>query len=177
MSLAASTLLASAAAHAAQPNLAVRWNPKAPENERLQPAFTQEAVEPVLAAIGARWQRAGTAGKPQLLVVFPNGRKATLALSGCGDEGCKALSIQAFWTPAAGVRPDELAKAIARFNRRVAFGKAFVAADGRPALQRYLTADYGFIRGDLAVNLLVFAEQADNFAREVLQPLARHSAG
>jgi hypothetical protein len=48
-----------------------------------------------------------------------------------------------------------------------------MAADGRPALQRYLTADYGFIRGDLAVNLLVFAEQADTFARDVLRPLGR----
>jgi hypothetical protein len=168
-----SLLLASmiAAAPAAQPT--ARWNPKAPENTQLQPAFSQASIEPVLTAIGARWQRAGTAEKPQLLVQFPNGRKATLTLSGCGEEGCKALSIQAYWTPAPGVRPRSLAEAIARFNRRVAFGKAFVAADGRPALQRYLTADYGFIRGDLAVNLLVFAEQADKFAREVLQPLAR----
>ena len=43
-------------------------------------------------------------------------------------------------------------------------------ADGRPALQRYLTADYGFIRGNLAVNLLVFAGQMDLFAAEVLRP-------
>lgn len=38
-------------------------------------------------------------------------------------------------------------------------------------MQRYLTADYGFIRGDLAVNLLVFASQVDKFAKEVLAPL------
>jgi hypothetical protein len=44
-----------------------------------------------------------------------------------------------------------------------------VAADGRPSLQRYLTADYGFIRGNLAVNLIVFSGQIDRFVAEVLQ--------
>ena len=41
------------------------------------------------------------------------------------------------------------------------------------SLLRYLTADYGFIRGNLAVNLLVFASQADIFANQVLRPLER----
>ena len=49
--------------------------------------------------------------------------------------------------------------------------RALTDADGRPSLQRYLTADYGFIRGNLAVNLVVFSNQVDRFAREVLQPL------
>jgi hypothetical protein len=173
VSTAALTIFALAAAAMAAPQAAARWNPKAPENTELQPGFSPEAIEPVLAAIGARYQRAGTPEKPQLLVVFANGRKATLAMSGCGADGCKALSIQSFWTPLATATPQQTARAIERFNRRVAFAKAFVASDGRPALQRYLTADYGFIRGDLAVNLLVFAEQADRFARDVLQPLGR----
>ena len=164
-------LLATATPAATAP--AVKWNPKAPENSQLLPAFSPESIEPVLAAIGARFQRSGTAEKPQLLAFFPNGRRATLALSSCGGEGCKALSIQAYWTPVAGAGPTDTARAIERFNRRYAFAKAFVATDGRPALQRYMTADYGFVRGNLAVNLLVFAEQADTFAREVLQPLAK----
>ena len=164
--------LASASGAAAAPQ--VKWNPKAPENAQLQPAFSPETVEPVLAAIGARYQRAGTAEKPQLLVFFPNGRRATLVMSSCGGEGCKALGIQAYWTPVANAAPGETARAIERYNRRYAFAKAFVAADGRPALHRYLTADYGFVRGNLAVNLLVFAEQSDTFAREVLQPLAKN---
>jgi hypothetical protein len=169
-----SMLLLAAALAVAAPNAPqARWNPKAPENGQLQPAFSQAAVEPVLAAIGARWRRGGTEEKPQLLVVLPNGRKATLAMSGCGAEGCKALSIQAHWRPVAGASAEETARAIESFNRRYAFAKAFVAADGRPALHRYLTADYGFIRGDLAVNLLVFAEQADTFARVALLPLGR----
>ena len=67
-------------------------------------------------------------------------------------------------------RPQQTAEAIAGFNRRLAFAKAFVAADGRPTLQRYLTADYGFVRGNLAVNLLVFSTQAERFAAEVLAP-------
>lgn len=167
--LAAAALLAGSAEAAPQ----LRWNPKAPENGEVLSAFNAETVEPVLAAVGARYQRSGTAANPSILVQFANGRKATLVMSGCQDEGCKALSIQAYWKPVATASPNRMASAIERFNRRYAFAKAFVAADGRPALQRYLTADYGFVRGDLAVNLLVFAAQADNFARDVLQPLGR----
>jgi hypothetical protein len=80
-------------------------------------------------------------------------------------------SAQSFWTRIANSSPEKTAQAIASFNQRYSFGKAFVAADGRPALQRYLTADYGFIRGNLAVNLLVFANQAEQFATQVLKPL------
>jgi hypothetical protein len=166
-------LLLAAALAVAAPQAGLRWNPKAPENAELQPAFSMEAIEPVLAAIGAKYRRAGTVDKPQLLVIFANGRKATLALSGCGPAGCRALSIQSYWKPIAGASNEDASRAVERFNRRVAFAKAYMAADGRPALQRYLTADYGFIRGDLAVNLLVFAEQADTFARDVLRPLGR----
>ncbi len=149
-----------------------RWNPKAPENSQVLPNFSYITVEPVLTAIGARFQRSGVPAKPTLLVAFPNNRRATLVFSSCDPAGaCKALSIQSFWTRIANSPPDRTAQAIGGFNQRYSFGKAFLAADGRPALQRYLTADYGFIRGDLAVNLLVFASQAEQFATQVLRPL------
>ena len=123
--------------------------------------------------IGARHQRAGQAGKPALLVTFPNNRKAVLIFGSCNADAsaCKALSIQSFWTRIANAPPERTAKAIEQFNQRYSFAKAFLAEDGRPALQRYLTADYGYVRGNLAVNLLVFANQAERFAREVLGPL------
>ena len=151
-----------------------RFNPRAPENSELLPAFNYTTVESVLTGIGARWQRAGTApNKPVLLVTFPNNRRAVLTLSACSADGdaCKALSIQSYWTKIANSPPARTAEAIAAFNRRYAFAKGYVVQDGRPALQRYLTADYGFIRGNLAVNLLVFSNQAEKFAREVLRPL------
>jgi hypothetical protein len=96
-----------------------------------------------------------------------------LSLNNCDPEGaaCKALSMQSYWTPIANSPPERTADAIAAFNQRYSFAKAFVGTDGRPALQRYLTADYGFIRGNLAVNFLVFASQADQFATQVLKPL------
>ena len=149
-----------------------RWNPKAPENVQTLPNFSYTTVEPVLTAIGAKFQRSAQAGKPALLVSFPNNRRATLLMSSCDTAGaCKALSIQSFWTRIANSPPERTAQAIASFNQRFSFAKAFVAPDGRPALQRYLTADYGFIRGDLAVNLLVFASQSEQFATQVLRPL------
>lgn len=149
-----------------------KWNPRAAENVRVLPHFSYATVELVLNAIGARHQRAGVDGKPAILATFPNGRKAMLLLSACDDKGaCKALSIQSYWTKIANAPPAQTADAIEKFNQRFSFAKAFVAEDGRPALQRYLTADYGFIRGNLAVNLLVFASQADQFANDVLKPL------
>ena len=150
-----------------------RWNPRAPENGQLLPSFNYAAVETVLNAIGARHQRAGEGSRPRLLVTFPNNRKATLVFGACNADGtaCKSLSIQSYWTRIAKAPPERVAKAVEGFNQRYSFGKAFVAADGRPALQRYLTGDYGFIRGDLAVNLLVFANQAERLATEVLRPL------
>jgi hypothetical protein len=161
------------ASNVAVPAATSRWNPKAPENAQSLPAFSYATLEPVLAAIGARHQRAGAPGKPQLLVSFANNRKAVLTLSGCDAQGsaCKGLSIQSYWTKISNSPAQRTANAIESFNQRYAFAKAFIADDGRPALQRYLTADYGFIRGNLAVNLLVFSRQADQFATQVLQPL------
>jgi hypothetical protein len=160
----------SAAAHGAIP----RWNPRAPENSELLATFNYAGVEGVLQQIGAQYQRAGTApNQPVLLVNFPNNRRAVLVLSACNGDGsaCKALSIQSYWTRITNSPPEHTAAEIAAFNRRLAFAKAFVADDGRPTLQRYLTADFGFVRGNLAVNLLVFSTQAERFAVDVLAPL------
>jgi hypothetical protein len=150
-----------------------RWNPKAPENSQLLPAFNQANVESVLNAVGARHQRTGRGAKPGLAVTFANGRKALISLGACSADGsaCKSLSMQSNWTRIANSPPDRVASAIQRFNQRYSFGKAYLTEDGRPGMQRYLTADYGFVRGNLAVNLVVFSNQVDRFAREVLQPL------
>jgi hypothetical protein len=167
---AGAALALSGAAHAT----VARWNPKAPENSQMLPAFTLSNVEAVLADVGARYQRSGTAAKPTMLVTFANGRKAVLTFGACsGSSGCKSLNIQSNWTRISNSTPAKTAAAIQRFNQHYSFGKAFVMTDGRPGMQRYLTADYGYVRGNLAVNLLVFASQVDKFAREVLTPLER----
>jgi hypothetical protein len=152
----------------------VPWNPRAPENSQLRPSFNYATVEEVLNAIGARYQRSGAnPARPLIVAAFPNGRRAVLSFLSCTPDGaaCKALGIQASWIVPAGAPPVRMAAAIEQFNRRYSFAKAFVAANGRPTLQRYLTGDYGFLRGDLAVNLLVFANQAERFTNEVIRPL------
>lgn len=172
-------LLIAANLAAAQTGSVPKWNPAAAENTQVIPSFSYRTLPPVLNAIGARYVRSGTAAAPAFLVTFPNGRKATLVLGSCDAAGqnCKALTIASFWTPIANSPPEATAKAIEGFNQRFAFAKAFVAPDGRPALQRYLTADYGMIRGNLAVNLLVFADQAERFAIDVLRPLEAAKPG
>ena len=168
--LAGLAVLASGAA-LAQPPAAPGFDPAAPENRQVLPAFNYATVELVLTQIGARFERRGSADRPALQVTFASGPRAGIIFGSCERQGaaCKAISIQAVWTRPAAVPAERLAANIQQFNRRYAFSRAFLTADGRPALQRYLTADYGFIRGNLAVNLLVFANQADRFAAEVLR--------
>lgn len=149
-----------------------KWNPRSPENGQVLPAFSFGTVEPVLNAIGAQYQRTGEPARPRLTVTFPNNRRAILSFGSCNAAGaCKALAIQSVWPRPADVSPERTGQAAAAFNQRYSFAKAFVLGDGRPALQRYLTADYGFIRGNLAVNLLVFANQAERFTVEAVRPL------
>ncbi len=160
------TLLAAATLQTAA---AGPFNATAPENREVLPAFSFATVEPVLTRIGARFERAGSEERPALTVTFANGRRAAILFGSCQGTSCRAISIQAVWNAPAGSGAAQLAAAIAAFNQRYAFSRALIAADGRPSLQRYLTADYGFIRGNLAVNLIVFAGQIDRFAAEVLQ--------
>lgn len=165
-------MLIAAGAAAAQTAGSPRWNPAAPENRQLLATFNYATVESVLTEIGARFERRGTAERPALSVTFPNNRRAAILFGSCERQGavCKAISIQSIWARPANVPPDRLAASIQAFNQRYAFSRGYLAQDGRPALQRYLTADYGFVRGNLAVNLLVFANQAERFAVEVLRP-------
>ncbi len=170
-----SALLSGAPAAAAPVALSQpRWNPKAPENTQVIESFNYASVEPVLRSIGARYQRGGKpGGPPVLLVLFANGTKATLTMGACNGDGsaCRSLNVHANWTRIANAPAGQLSAAVERFNRQYAFAKAYFTADGRPAMQRYMTADYGFLRGNLAVNLLVFATQVDRFATDVLRPL------
>ena len=148
-----------------------RWNPAAPENRQLLRTFNYDTVESVLTAIGARSERRGNAGRPALAVTFANNRRAAILFGSCERGGaiCKAISIQAVWTIPENVPADRLAANIQRFNQRYAFARAFMTADGRPALERYLTADYGVVRGNLPANLLAFAPHQERFAAEVLR--------
>jgi hypothetical protein len=146
-----------------------RFDAAAPENRQVLPAFSYETVEPVLSQIGARYERQISGDRPALSVTFANGRRAAILFGACQGAACKAISIQAVWNRPADLPPDRLGAGLHAFNQRYAFARAFVTADGRPTLQRYLTADYGFIRGNLAVNLMVFAGQVDRFVNEVLR--------
>lgn len=161
---------------AAEAGAQVPWNPRAPENNQLLPTFNLTTVEEVLASIRASYQRQGNdPARPLIVATFPNGKRAVISLLSCSPNGsaCKAMGIQASWNAPAGAAPAALGAAVEKFNQRYSFAKAYLTSSGRPALQRYLTADYGFIRGNLAVNFLVFADQEERFMAEVLRPLVK----
>jgi hypothetical protein len=117
---------------AAQPPAAGPFDASAPQNREVLPAFSYATVEPVLAQIGARYERAGTDAQPALTITFINGRRAAILFGSCLGTSCRAISIQAVWNAPPGVPADRLATAVAGFNQRYAFSRAFVAADGRP---------------------------------------------
>lgn len=167
--LALAVLAAGSAAAQQPPPAAGGFDASAAENRQVLPHFSYDTVEPVLARIRARSQRAGEGDGQALTVTFVNGRRAAILFGSCLGAACRAISIQAAWNPPAGATPERLAAALQAFNRRYAFARAFVAADGRLSLQRYLTADYGFIAGNLAVNLIVFTGLIDRFVAEVVQ--------
>ena len=152
-----------------------RWRADAPENRQLLPTFNYATVESVLDEIGARHERRGTPGRPSLLVTFAGGRRAAIVFGACTADGnqCRAISVQGGWGRPVGASSQRAEAAVLAFNQRYAFSRAFMLPNGNLALQRYLTADYGFVRGNLAVNLLAFAAQMDLFAEEVLAPLSR----
>ena len=151
---------------------APRWNPAAPENRQLLATFNYATVESVLAEIGARAERRGPADRPALAVTF---RTAAVARSCSVAASGRARSARRSASRRFGRGPPTC-RPIAWLQRSRASTSATPSRgpispqDGRPALQRYLTADYGFVRGNLAVNLLVFASQADRFVLEVLRP-------
>ena len=163
----AAPLLLLAAPVAAQ----VPFNPASPENRQVMPTFNYDTVETVLRQINARFERRGAAERPALQVQFANGRRAGIVFGSCERQGaaCKAIAVQAAWPRPANVPAERLAANIQRFNQRFAFSAGYVTSDGQAALRRYLTADFGFLRGDLAVNLLVFANMAQRFQAEVLR--------
>lgn len=151
-----------------------RWSPDAPGNRQPLPTFNYTTVESVLEEIGAAYERRGSAERPSLLVTFHSGRRAAIVFGSCTEGGslCRAISLQSGWTLPRGASSARAADLTQAFARRYAFSRAFILPNGNLALQRYLTADYGFIRGNLAVNLLAFAAQLDLFTREVLAPLS-----
>lgn len=152
-----------------------RWNADSPENRQVLPTFNYATVESVLAEIGARYERRGPPTRPSLLVTFASGRRAAIVFGACSGDGnvCRAISIQGGWERPQGATSERSAAALLAFSQRYAFSRAFMLPNGNLALQRYLTADYGFVRGNLAVNLLAFEAQMDLFAQEVLTPLSR----
>lgn len=171
-------LLAVAAQPGPAPAQPPRFDAAAPENRQVLPAFSYETVEPVLTQIGARFERQISGERPALLVTFANGRRAAILFGACQGSSCKAISVQAVWNRPADLPPERLGAGLHAFNQRYGFARAFVTSDGRPTLQRYLVADFGFVRGNLAVELLAFAGQIDRFVGEVLRaPAAPAPAG
>ncbi|MEM8986472.1 MAG: hypothetical protein AAGC95_07080 [Pseudomonadota bacterium] len=92
----------------------------------------------------------------------PNGLRFLMVFYACNPEdknSCLGLNLRAGWRRAEGYAKG----AVHDFGAMYPFAKSYVSGEGA-VLSRYLTADYGVAKGNIAVNVGVFINFAQNFA-------------
>lgn len=122
--------------------------------------FDAAALGPVLAEMGASYEVAQVGGQTVLVVSVPGGVRfvaTPVACSGADGSNCTGLNLIALYQTKAPARTVEA------FNYRYAFSSAGRDNDGYAYLSRYITADFGIPRGNIAVNVAVFVVHAIEF--------------
>lgn len=126
--------------------------------------FSVSTIGPILSELGAVWQ-AGEAGGQRFIAVNAGGNlnflMAPAACKGANNTQCVGLSMTALFDGQANPQT------VSAFNYRFAFGSAGLDPEGGAYINRYEIADYGMARGNLAVSILVFIEQAKMFQNEL----------
>ena len=126
--------------------------------------FSTSNIGPILTELGAVWQE-GEANGQRYIAVNADGQLnfllAPTACRGANNTDCVGLSMTALFEGQANPQ------SVSAFNYRFAFCSAGLDPDGGAYLNRYEIADYGMARGNLAVSILVFIEQAKLFQNEL----------
>ncbi len=106
---------------------------------------------------------AGTlpSGAAVIRVTAPDGLAFYLQPRACDADRCAGLSITAAFR---GPAPFDPAM-ITAYNLRYVFMKGVLLPDGGALLGRYIIADYGIPRGNIAVNIAAFVNMAGEFGQ------------
>ena len=159
LALLAATLSFSAAqAQTAKTDIA---NPKG-----LLPNLDIATIAPVVKETGAVTEiKKGDDGSSYILGAFGE-TKLLFYTSSCdsGEKGCKGLEIGASINRDNFQLDDaELLKRINAYNDRYVAGKAIISGSGDLAVTRYVIADHGIARGNLAMEIGIMVDMVDNF--------------
>jgi hypothetical protein len=123
-------------------------------------------IAPLVKETGAAAEiKKGDDGNSYLLGAFGE-TKLLFYTSSCasGETGCKGLEIGASINRDNFKLDDvEILKRVNAFNDRYVAGKAIVGNNGDLAVTRYVIADHGIERGNLAVEIGIMVDMVDNF--------------
>lgn len=124
--------------------------------------YDVENVIPVLQEIGFKWEgRTAPDGTKIIKASAPNGLIFFLRPTSCrkgANSGCAGINMVAAF------QGDVDQRTVNSFNYRYAFSSAGVDEGGAAYISRYEIADYGVPKGNFALSMLVFLDQATFFS-------------
>ena len=127
--------------------------------------FDIQSVGPVLNELGITWQPYSGNNGETVIAANANGElNFLLAPAACRlneNSDCVGLQMVAMFDGQ--VNPQS----ISAFNYRYAFSSAGLDDSGSAYLNRYEISDYGVPRGNLAISILVFIQQAKQLGTEL----------
>ena len=133
------------------------------ENTKRVTNFTHQEVQALLSEMGINSQ-IGENG--EIFATTPAGYKFFVFVTACDSPGfnCRGLELFSFYDVGAG--NASIVKANT-FNASYPFAKAYAMNQGGMALSRYLTADDGIARGNIAVNIVVYLRMAEKYGEYI----------
>ena len=124
--------------------------------------YDVESIIPVLQEVGFRWEgRTAPDGGKIIKATAPNGLIFFLRPTSCrtgANDGCAGINMVAAFQG----KVDQ--RTVNSFNYRYAFSSAGIDDSGAAYISRYEIADYGIPKGNFALSMLVFLNQAAYFS-------------
>ena len=113
------------------------------DNEAELPRFTVENIQPALTAAGATEieVQADDTGSQRLRVVFDSSVLVITPTACTEGEGCRGLSMRAYWRPDVGLDQEQIARQIADYNETAISPVAY--SNGVASISFYIIGDYG----------------------------------
>ncbi len=152
---------------------AVAQTPLIKQPEVVLKSFDIATVGPVLTELGIVWRRAVSKGEPYIAAQYRDLEFIFTpeACRGAGKTNCLGAHMIAVFRGA-----PYNQQAVNAFNARFAFTSAGLDPSGDAFISRYEICDYGAARGNFAISLAVFLNQAIAFRKALAESPVTASA-
>ncbi len=132
--------------------------------EQIASDFSLETLSGILTEMGFQYAQQSTPNNTTMLrVTGPSGLIFFIEPRACNSGRCVGLSMNALYQRSNPYAYEE----INAYNDRYVFMKSMRLNDGSALLSRYVTADFGIPRGNIAINITVFNNLASRFPEDV----------